>query len=146
MRKIFFLFLLCSIGGCAALQKIPKLQKPTFKFVSAHAHSFTLKSMKVDINLAVTNPNPITVKADRIDLLLYINKRKTVKVMFNDINLPSEKTEKLTATVKVPYKSVGSAIVGVVKKGKVAYKLDGRIFIKTPVGMLDFPVTIYEKK
>lgn len=134
------------MSGCAMVQEQLKVRKPTVKFVSAHAHSFTLKSMKVDINLAVTNPNPITVKADRIDLLLYINKRKTVKVMFNDINLPAEKTEKLTATVKVPYKSVGSAIVGVVKKGKVAYKLDGRIFIKTPVGMLDFPVTIYEKK
>lgn len=146
MRKALPITLIFFMSGCAMVQEQLKVRKPTVKFVSAHAHSFTLKSMKVDINLAVTNPNPITVKADRIDLLLYINKRKTVKVMFNDINLPAEKTEKLTATVKVPYKSVGSAIVGVVKKGKVAYKLDGRIFIKTPVGMLDFPVTIYEKK
>ena len=57
-----------------------------------------------------------------------------------------EAAEKLNATVKIPYKSVGTAIVGVVRRGKVAYKLDGKIFIKTPVGMLDFPVTIYEKK
>ncbi len=128
------------------VQEQLKVQKPTVKFVSARAHGFTLKSMKVDVNLAVTNPNPVTVKADRIDLLLYINKRKTVKVIFNDINLPAEKTEKLTATVKIPYRSMGRAIVGVIKKGKVAYKLDGKIFIKTPIGMLDFPVTIYEKK
>ena len=146
MRKIFLISLLCLTGSCAMVQEQLKVRKPTVKFVSAHAHSFTLKSMKVDVNLAVTNPNPITVKADRIDLLLYINKRKTVKVMFNDINLPAEKTEKLNATVKIPYKSVGTAIVGVVRRGKVAYKLDGKIFIKTPVGMLDFPVTIYEKK
>ncbi len=146
MRKILLISLLLLTSGCAMVQKQLKVRKPDVKFVNARAHSFTLSSMKVDVKLDVTNPNPITVKADRIDLLLYINKRKTVKVMFNDINLPANKTEKLNATVKIPYKSVGTAIVGVVKRGKVTYKLEGKIFVKTPIGMLDFPVTIYEKK
>jgi LEA14-like dessication related protein len=146
MRKSLFITLIFFISGCAMVQEQLKVQKPDVKFVNAHAHSFTLSSMMVDVKLNVTNPNPITVKADRIDLLLYINKSKTVKVMFNDINLPANKTEKLNATVKIPYKSVGTALVGVVKKGKVTYKLEGKIFVKTPIGMLDFPVTIYEKK
>jgi LEA14-like dessication related protein len=146
MRKALFITMIFFMSGCAMVQEQLKVRKPDVNFVNAHAHSFTLSSIMVDVKLDVTNPNPITVKADRIDLLLYINKRKTVKVMFNDINLPANKTEKLNATVKIPYKSVGTALVGVIKRGKVTYKLDGKIFVKTPVGMLDFPVTIYEKK
>lgn len=124
-----------------------QVQKPTVKFVSAKPHSFTFTSMKVDIKLSVTNPNPIALKLDKLDLLLYINDKKTVKVMFSNINLPANGTEQLTSTVKIPYKQVGTAIVSIVRaKGKAQYKLDGVIYIKTPVGMLNFPVTVYEKK
>jgi|GEM_PF-1457486 len=149
MRKSLFIILIffLSVSGCEMLKEKLQIQKPTVKFISAKPHSFTFTSMKVDIKLAVTNPNPIALKLDKLDLLLYINDKKTTTVMFTNIDLPAKGTAPLNTTVKVPYKEVGTAIVSIVRsKGKAHYKLDGIIYIKTPVGMLDFPVTVYEKK
>jgi LEA14-like dessication related protein len=135
------------LGACAFLQQRLAVRNCTFKLVEARAGSFTFTDMAVNLNIAVYNPNPIAVAIDKLDLILLINDHRTVKAVFSGQSINPQATKNLTTTVTIPYMTAGMAIIEILKKNQpVRYRLDGEIFLNTPIGMVNFPVTIYESK
>jgi LEA14-like dessication related protein len=140
----------CLAAGCALLQQIEQrvaIKNCTFKLTNAQARNFTLTDMSVDLNIAVQNPNTVTVTIDKLDLILLVNDRQTVKAFFSGQSIDPQQTKALTTTVVIPYTTVGMAIIDMLRKNEpVRYRLDGEIYLNTPIGMINFPVTIYESK
>jgi LEA14-like dessication related protein len=135
------------VAGCAFVQQRLAIKNCTFKLVNAQARNFTLTDMSVDLKLAAYNPNPINVAIDRLDLTLLINDQRTVKANFSGTTITAQQSQYLTTTVVVPYMSAGMAIIEILRKNEpVRYRLDGDIYMNTPIGMINFPVTIYESK
>jgi len=121
------------------------VKEPEVSFVDATPHSFTFTSLKVDIKLRVTNPNPIGLTIDRLDLVLYINDQKTVTAPFHNVTLKANGSSPLNTTVVVPYTAVGMSMIGALKSTSgIRYKLVGVSYVKTPLGVVEFPVTIYK--
>jgi len=151
MKKIAVIFLVAlTVSSCALLQFFEQriaVRNCKWDFVDARAHSFGLTNMKVDLQISAMNPNTVDVVIDRLDLMLFINDRQTVKADFAGTTIGINRTKTLTTTLTLPYVTVGMAIIDIIrKKQPVKYRLDGTVYINTRIGTFSFPVTIYESK
>ena len=116
-----------------------------FDLINARIQSFSTLNMLVDIEIQVVNPNPITVIMDQLNLLLYINDRRTLTTAFRGTRIQPGDTHVLTTTMRIPYLRVGFAIVDILKnKRGVTYRLDGHVLLNSGFGTFRFPVNIYK--
>jgi hypothetical protein len=151
MKRILLLSLVCiSLFSCSLLESIQQriaVKNCQWDFVEAAAHSFSLTDMKVDLKISAMNPNQVEVVIDRLDLMLFINERQTVKADFAGTSININQTKTLTTTLTVPYITVGMAIIDILRKNQpVKYRLDGTVYIDTRLGTFSFPITIYENQ
>ena len=103
--------------------------------------------MLLDLNIRVTNPNPISVIIDQLDLLLFINDRETLTANLGGSTIQTNQSQTLTTTLRIPYVKVGMAIIDIIRrKEKVTYKLDGNVYLNSAYGTFRFPVTIYKNQ
>lgn len=154
MKKTFavttLVVLIASLTGCAVMEQIQQrlaVQNCKFKLANVRAHSFSFSDMVVDLDVAVTNPNPISVIIDKLDLLLFINDRETLTANFGGSTINTQQSITLTTSLRIPYLKVGMAIIDIIKrKEKVNYKLEGGVYINSAYGSFRFPVTIYKSQ
>ena len=152
MRKLaVVLILFTSMTGCSFLQSRMAVKNCNFTFVDAQPilslKDIMKKQLRVDIKVNIENTNPIKVVIDKLDLLLYINGKDTLQSNFAGVEIEKGQSKVVSTQLVIPFSKVGSGIIDVIKsKGEVEYKLVGKVYIKTPIGTFNFPVTIYKKK
>ncbi|MCK4766600.1 MAG: LEA type 2 family protein [Candidatus Aminicenantes bacterium] len=143
---VVVMLVLAGSSGCALLEQVQQrlaVQNCKFHFVDARAHSFSLTDLSIDLHLKVTNPNPISVIIDKLDLLFFINERETVTAAFGGGTIKTDEAITMNTTVRIPILKVGMMLVDIIrKKKKVTYKLEGDVYVNTSVGTFRFPVTI----
>ena len=146
---IIIIAMVCFIS-CSMMNQIQQrvaIKNCQFDLVNARAHSFSVMNMLVDLELQIVNPNPIRVIMDQLDLLLYINHRRTLTAAFGGAYIEPGDTQILTTTLRIPYLRVGMAIIDVLKNDEqVTYRLDGQVYLKTAWGKFRFPITIYKSQ
>lgn len=142
--------MLVGSSGCSVMEQIQQrlaIQNCKFNLVNARAHSFSFADMLVDLDIAVSNPNPIAVIIDKLDLLLFINDRETLSAGFGGDSIQTNETRTLTTTLRIPYLKVGMALVDIIRRQEnVRYRLDGYVNINSAYGVFRFPVTIYKNQ
>lgn len=142
--------LLAGMTGCAVMEQIQQrlaIQNCKFRLENVRAHSFSLTDMSIDLDIGVTNPNPISVIIDKLDLMLFINDRETLNANFGGRTINTNESITLNTSLRLPYLQVGMAIVDIIKrKEKVNYKLEGGVHLNSAYGTFRFPVTIYKSK
>jgi hypothetical protein len=145
MKKLSLLICLLCAGCSALMQSQSLVRPPELSFVDAAPHSFTLTGCRVDVRLQAKNPNSFAINLETMDVVLYINNRKTVNTAFNNISLKANGTSPLNTTVTVPYASSGLALMGALQSGSgLNYKVVGVAHYKTPLGTIQFPLTLYK--
>jgi LEA14-like dessication related protein len=142
--------ILTGMTGCAVMEQIQQrlaVKNCKFHLANARTHSFSLYDMLVDLDIVVTNPNPISVIIDKLDLLLFINDRETLAANLGGSTIQTNASSTLTTTLRIPYIKVGMAIIDIIRrKEKVTYKLDGNVYLNSAYGTFRFPVTIYKSQ
>lgn len=127
------------------MQSQSLVRPPELSFVDAAPHSFSLTGCKVDVRLRAKNPNPFSINLETMDVLLYINDQKTVSTAFNNISLRANGTSPLNSTVTIPYVRSGLALMAALRsRSGLRYKLVGVAHYKTPLGTIQFPLTLYK--
>jgi LEA14-like dessication related protein len=150
IRITIVVVILAGLTGCAVMEQIQQrlaIQNCKFRLDNVRAHGFSLTDMEVELDIGVTNPNPISVIIDKLDLLLFINNRETLSANFGGRTINTNENIILTTSLRIPYLKVGMAIIDIIKrKEKVNYKLEGGVYINSAYGSFRFPVTIYKSQ
>ncbi|MEO0226110.1 MAG: LEA type 2 family protein [candidate division WOR-3 bacterium] len=142
IRKSLLLFLLL-ITGCSFLKERIAIKECTFKLKQVRPYDFTLTDLKLDLTVNIQNPNKIDAVLDRLDYSLSIaGENVFTGVMGQRQRIPAGKSKDILTTVVLNYQSVSMAIIKAIKEGNPTYSINGRAYIDTPGGSINYPVNI----
>jgi LEA14-like dessication related protein len=145
IAKAVFVIYSLIVCSCSYLNQRLYVKNCTFSLTQVDIQKFGLTGVTLGLYLTITNPNTIEVRIDKMDVDLYIENKKTIRVAFNPAAIEPKKSKKVRAALVIPYSAVGMTIIDDLKnKGKISYRLAGNITMNTPLGAVSFPVTISE--
>ena len=146
MKKYIYVASCCILfatSGCTSLQERLAIRKCKFALVQVEVQKFTFSDITLGLHIAITNPNTIDVKIDKMDFALYIENKKTINGSLNPVVIPSKNIKTVVASLVVPFSIIGMTIIeDVQNRSKIIYQLVGTVYINTRSGVLSFPVTI----
>jgi LEA14-like dessication related protein len=97
----------------------------------------------LNVVLAVTNPNPVTARLDRMDYTLQMQGTQVGSgSLSSDFAVDPAATKDLTVPVTIPYAGLPQAVLQAIQARQAQFVLQGQSHIATPFGDLSFPVTV----
>ena len=139
------------LSSCQTLADL-NIQNPTYSIVSIKprvAVAIPLSASTIDFDLAlnVDNPNGIALRLDRMDFDLLVNGTRVVRGLTNQrIRIPAEGRGTLDLTASVGYNEISTLfrqVVDWVQGDRPDYELRGTAYYDTPIGQMNFPITVY---
>ncbi len=131
--------------GCAGLKDLARaaFQAPKLTFRSASLEALDLEGATVAFRFDVENPNSIGVDVARVAWGVEVEgARVAAGELAGGLAIPANGTAPVTFSVRVLYRSVPK-IASLMGSGKddIVYRLFGNIGIRTPLGVLDLPLS-----
>ncbi len=126
-------------GGCAFLQGI--VQPPTVALDRARFVAADWDSLRVDLHVAVHNPNTVGVKIDGYGMTVAVD---GLTLLDGDIDEPLDLRGGATADLILPahirWAELGERVLGRTSvPSKLPYSIQGRLRFTTPIGPLEVP-------
>jgi LEA14-like dessication related protein len=153
MRKVFVCaFVLVLLSGCDTLRQTLNIENPTYRLRDLRprvsvAIPFSASTIDLDFTIEVQNPNPVGLRLDRIDFDLLVNDRQITRGFSSErIRVPANGFGDVRIRTRVGYndlRSLFQEIAEVIQGERARYELRGRAYYDTPIGSLNFPLTVY---
>lgn len=143
---------LLMLSGCAAVQNALNIENPRYSIRDIRprvdiAIPLSASSIDIDFALEVDNPNSVGLRLDQLDFDLFINDTRVLdSTSQQDIRIPANGIGDVQLRTRVGYQNVRSLwneLVDIVRGERARYELRGKAYYDTPVGRLQFPVTVY---
>lgn len=146
MRKLALALALPALAaGCAGLSNLAKstIQEPKLSFRSASVQSLDFDGATVALLFDLSNPNAFGLELARAGWAVEMDGTRIANGdLPGGLAIPANGTAPLSLPVHVRYRDVpGIASLLVSGKDEVPYRVSGAIGVKTPVGILDLPVS-----
>jgi LEA14-like dessication related protein len=144
MRKLSLL-LAVLLASCAGIQDFARssVKTPTLTFRSASVQALDLEGATLAFTWDLENPNPFGVDLARIGWAVAVEgTRIAAGDLPGGLQIVANGTGPVTFPVRVRFQDV-PGIVSLLGSGKDAlrYKLDGTLGVRTPLGILDLPLS-----
>jgi LEA14-like dessication related protein len=126
--------LLLGAGACATLGQY-RFERPSVTLAAIEITGLGLQGGALDLLLDVHNPNSYDLRATRIAVGIYLE-----GTHFGDAALtqapffPAGETTRLEVPLTFSWNGMGSGARGLLARGTVQYRLDGRFDFDTPIG------------
>lgn len=105
---------------------------------------YDLSTMTLKIDLDAYNPNDIDAVIDRLDYSFYINEKNAANgTTARKETVKAGKEKIVSTTLRINYLSLGVAILEAVKDKKADFRMEGTVFVETPVGAITFPIELF---
>lgn len=146
MRKLLLAVLLpVALAGCAGLQGVARtvLQEPKLTFRSASLQALDLEGATVGFNFDLENPNSFGVNLAKIGWGIEVEgTRIAAGDLPGGLAVPARGKAPVTFPVRVRFRDV-PGIVSILGGGKdqLGYRLSGNVGVRTPVGVIDIPMS-----
>ncbi len=146
MRKLALAALLPAlVSGCAGLEHLAKsaFQEPRLDFRSAALDALDLEGATIAFTWEIENPNPIGVDLARAGWRIDVEgTRVAAGDLPSGLSVPANGSAPVTFPVRVRFRDV-PGIVSLLGSGRteIAYRLSGSLGVRTPVGVLDLPMS-----
>lgn len=134
-----------ALSGCSTLNVI----NPTYSLrnVSPRLNLGIPPSMDVDLTVGVDNPNPVSLRLDRLDFDLLINNNAVLNNVVSEqgIHIPARGIGDVHLLAHVNFSNLQSIyreIIDVVQGNRATYQIRGNAYYNTPIGQMRFPVTV----
>jgi LEA14-like dessication related protein len=145
MRKIALAASLALLAGCASIEKLAAsaVQKPKLTFRTASLQSLDLEGATVAFTFDLENPNGFGVDVARV---AWTVDAEGTRVASGDLpgglQIKANAIAPVTFPVRVRFQDV-PGIVSLLGSGKdaIAYRLAATVGVRTPVGVLDVPIS-----
>jgi LEA14-like dessication related protein len=149
MRKIALVAPLLLLAACAGLNELAAsaVQKPKLTFRSVSLTAVDLEGATLAFTWDLENPNGFGVNLARVGWTIDVEGTRVASGdLPGGVEIRANGTAPLTFPVHVRYKDV-PGIVSLLgsKKDAVRYKLAGTVGIRTPLGILDVPMSREDK-
>lgn len=133
-----------TLTGCAALQNLLKgaFKKPTLTFKTARLSSASLSDATVDLVYEVNNPNGFGLDLASVDYAFSVEGKQVVAGKpKKGLQLKSNGKSELVFPANVKFADIVPVVETFLNKDKAAYKAEGSVGIRTPIGVLNFPLS-----
>ena len=147
-RTLMYATLLVLLTGCNTLANL-HIINPTYQLrgVSPRVNLGIPPTMDFDFTVGVDNPNTVDLRLDHFDFDLLINNNRVLQNVRSDqgVHIPARGNGDVHLTSHVGYNDVRNLyneLVSIVQGNRASYAIQGNAFYDTPVGRLQFPVTV----
>jgi LEA14-like dessication related protein len=133
-----------ALAGCAELQKVAAgaLQRPHLTFRSASLDALDLEGATVGFHYDLENPNGFGVSVARLGYAVEIEgKRVASGDLPGGLEIRASGTAPVTFPVRVRFRDVPGIVSLIGKRDRLPYRLSGTVGVKTPLGVLDLPLS-----
>jgi LEA14-like dessication related protein len=141
-----------TISGCSTLPKTLNIVNPTYSLRNVQprvAIALPLSASTIDLNfdLGIDNPNEVGINLSGINFDVFVNGNRLLS-SFSDqgVNIPARGHGAVHLRSRVGYndiRSIFQQVADVIQGNRANYELRGTAYYDTPVGRLNFPVTVY---
>jgi LEA14-like dessication related protein len=133
------------LAGCAGLQDLARsaFQKPHLEFRSASVDALDLEGATVGLHVDLDNPNGFGLDVARVAWTLDAEGTRVASGdMAGGLTIPAKGIAQLVIPVRVLFHDVpGIVALFTQKKDAVHYQVAGTVGVRTPVGVVELPVT-----
>jgi LEA14-like dessication related protein len=144
--------LLVLLTGCNTLANLHILN-PTYQLrgVQPRVNLGIPPTMDIDFTVGVDNPNSVELRLDHFDFDLLINNNRVLNNVRSDqgIHIPARGVGDVRLTTHVSYndiRNIFNELASIVQGNRASYAIQGNAYYDTPVGRLQFPVTVYSSR
>jgi len=139
--RVLVAVLLSTLPGCALLRGLEKgLQAPTARFESAEIQAVSLESATVLAHLTLHNPNLLGVQVAEVSWDFVVEGDRLFGGRApSGVRLAPQGDAPLAVQVIVPYSGLAKLAVALATRDEVPYRVEARIGVQTPVGVLTVP-------
>ncbi len=136
-----------SLSGCSALA-YRHLEKPDYRLidVAAKVNASLPPSIDLDLTIGVDNPNPVALRLDAFDFVLFADDQRIANGSTTDrVNIPANGSGDVRLRAHLSYKSLKTIyrdLTEVVQGGRAHYTLEGNATFDTPLGQRTYPVKV----
>jgi LEA14-like dessication related protein len=136
-----------SVAGCSSLANLDIINpRYSLREVTPRVQLAIPPSMDFDLTVGVDNPNPVSLRLDRLDFDLFVNNNHLLNSISNQgVKIPARGIGDIHLTAHVGYneiKSIFREVADVVQGRRAQYEIRGNAYYNTPVGQMRFPVTV----
>jgi LEA14-like dessication related protein len=144
MRQLYFATAaVMALGGCAFLKGLSEsaFQKPTLSFRSASLAEASLSSATVNVVYAIENPNAIGLSLADVRYAFAVEGKQVVAGQPPaGLHIPANGTAELSFPASVKFADLASVLATFLTKDFATYRAEGEVGVKTPIGVLRFPL------
>lgn len=139
-------------SGCNTLRDVLEIENPTYRIRSVRptldlAIPFSASTVDLDFTIDIENPNRVAVRLDRLDFDILMNGTRVVQGINNSgIRIPAEGIGALQLETRFGYNELSSLfreVVEMIQGNRASYEIRGTAYYDTPIGPLNFPITVY---
>ena len=144
--------LLLLSAGCRTILNI---ENPEYSIRDVRARPsiaipLSASSVNVDFLIEINNPNSVGLRLDRIDFDLLVDGTRVLSgVSSQNIRIPAKGFGDVQVRTRVGYENLrllSREVIDMVRGDRAKYELKGRVFYDTPLGKMEFPLTIYRRE
>lgn len=134
-----------ALAGCAGLSELARaaFQEPKLTFRSAAVESLDLEGATVGFTFDLENPNGFGVDVARVGWQMEVEQTRVAGgELPGGLAIRANATSPVTFPVRVRFRDV-PGILSLLRGGKdeIGYRLSGAVGVKTPVGVVDLPLS-----
>ena len=145
-----------AMTGCSTIGRALNIVNPSYSIRDVRPHvavalPLSASTIDFDFTLGVDNPNSVGLRLDRVNFDVLVNDNPLLTSYSSDpqVSIPARGVGDVHLRSRVSYdsiRSIWSEIVNAVQGNRANYGLRGTAFYNTPVGQLQFPVTVYSSR
>lgn len=144
-RPLLAALALLALSGCAALNRIAAsaFEKPRLTFRTATLQQLDLEGATLGFEFDLENPNSFGLSVARLGYGVELEgTRVATGEMPGGLQIPAAGRTPVTFPVRIRYRDV-PGIVSLLGKQRdaIGYRLSGTVGVKTPVGVVDLPMS-----
>lgn len=141
-------------AGCNTLRDL-QIQNPEYSFRDVRprlslALPLSASTIDFDMLVEIENPNTVGLRLDRLDFDILVDGTHVVSGVTRDrVQIPARGSGDVRLRARVGYSEVRSLwreLVEAIQGDRAKYEVRGRVYYDTPLGRLDFPLTIYRSR
>src|SRR5512133_3003435 len=145
MRKLLLTVALALLAACASLRDLARsaFQTPRLEFRSASLQALDLEGATIGVVFDLTNPNGFGLDLARVGYGVEVEgARVATGELPGGLAIPASGKAALTIPVRFRFADVpGIVSLLTTHRDAVHYKLTGNVGVRTPVGVIDLPLS-----
>lgn len=146
MKRFPFLFtlsMLCLFLGCAALQDLVQIQKPSIRVTSTKLTALNFEGLDLNLTFEIDNPNALAVSAEGFDYDFKLNGHSFVQGKESKaVSIPATGKGYVDLPVSLAFKDIYQTVVSLKNQDSTRYEISAGFNFNLPVlGPIRVPVS-----